>query len=237
MLGHAVHKVYGRESKRDELVRVGLTRVRRIAFRMARRLPPNVEVDDLISAGTEGLLKAVNAYDEKVNPRFEPYADTRIRGAILDELRAADPMTRHGRRRMAEVEKTIRELRQEYGTEPTEEEISARLSIPLEQFQKLMEHLARAPALGRLGEVEPDEIANAGKDPEGLLEQERLHSKLISAIGKLPQRTQLVLALYYQEECTQAEIGKILDVTESRICQLLGEATARLRSRIKSDSE
>ena len=230
MLARAVPQAYAKAHTRDDLIRLGLPRVRRIAFRMARRLPPNIEVDDLISAGTEGLLKAIAAYDSNVNPRFEPYADARIRGAILDELRAADPMTRHGRRRMAEVESAIRTLRQTLSTEPTEEQIAEALEMPLPQYQKLMENLARAPALGRLGEVDPDDVPGKVTTPEGLLEKQQLKASLIASIGKLPQRTQLVLALYYQEECTQAEIGRILSITESRVCQLLGEATVRLRS-------
>ncbi len=215
---------------REQLVASGLAIVRRTAFRLARRLPPNVEVGDLIGSGTEGLLKAIERYDPVRYPRFEPYAEARIRGAILDELRAADAMTRHGRRRLAEVTRAIRKLETELGRSPEEEEVAAELGLPMETYQKLTEDLARGPALGRLGEIDPDDIVSSDDDPVGHIADLELKPRLVAAIQKLPERVQTVLALYYQEECTQAEIGKILGVTESRVCQILGEATARLRA-------
>lgn len=220
-------------ASRDELVALGLPIVRRIAFRMARRLPPNVDVGDLIGAGAEGLLRAAEAYDPTRHSRFESYAETRIRGAILDELRTLDPMTRHGRRRLAEVTRTIRDLQLALGRAPTEQEIAEALGIGLEQYQKLAEDLARGPALARLGEVDPDAVDSDEHDPGRELEATELKTRLVAAIRQLPERTQLVLALYYQEECTQAEIGKILGITEGRVCQILGEAAARLRSALE----
>lgn len=218
---------------RDELITLGLPIVRRLAFRMVRRLPPSVDVGDLIGAGHEGLLKAADAYDATRYPRFEPYAEARIRGAILDELRASDQMTRHGRRRLAQVSRTIRELNQKLGRSPSEEEIAARLEMPLDQYRKLAEHLARGPALARLGEIEADDVADKGRpDPASTYAQKEMKQRIAEAIKKLPERTQMVLALYYQEECTQAEIGRVLGVTEGRVCQILGEATARLRARL-----
>jgi len=215
---------------RDELIEKGLPLVRRQAFRLARRLPPNVDVGDLIGAGTEGLLKAVEGYDHDRFPRFEAYADSRIRGAILDELRASDSMTRHGRRRLSEVSKAIRKLQLELGRSPEEDEVARELGMELEAYQQLTEDLARGPALGRLGEDDPDEVAGPLGDPATILDQRLTKQALAKAIHRLPERTQTVLALYYQEECTQAEIGKILGVTESRVCQILGEAHARLRA-------
>lgn len=222
---------------RDQLIELGLPIVRRIAFRMARRLPPSVEVDDLISSGTEGLLKAIDGYDPTRYERFEPYAETRIRGAILDELRSADSLTRHGRRRMGEVTRAIQELEAQLKRPPTEEEVAAKLNIGLEEYQTLMSELARGPALGRLGEIEPDDVASGHDDPCSLYTEQELKSRLAGAISKLPERMQQVLALYYQHECTQAEIGKILGVTESRVCQILGEAATRLRAHLANDEE
>lgn len=222
---------YSNKPSREQLLQIGLPMVRRTAFRMARRLPPNVEVDDLIGAGTEGLLKAIDGFDPTRYDRFEPYAERRIRGAILDELRSADSMTRHGRRRMAEVTKAVRGLQQELGRQPTEEEIADKLGMALDQYQRLSEDLARGPALARLGEADPDEVASdKADDPASLFAEKELRQRLVSAIKGLPKRNQMVLALYYQEECTQAEIGEILGVTESRVCQIIGEATARLRA-------
>lgn len=218
------------ETAREELVRQGLPLVRRMAFRMARRLPPNVDVNDLIGAGTEGLLKAVQYYDAERYPQFEPYAKTRIRGAILDELRANDSLTRYGRSRMAEITNTIKELQHRLGRQPAEDEIAARMGIPLEQYQRLTGDLMRGPTLQGLSSVAADDAESNTITPDAALLDSDLKRRLAAAMGKLTERTQQVLALYYQEECTQAEIGQILGVTESRVCQILGEATARLRA-------
>jgi len=201
-----------------------------MAFRMARRLPPNVDVNDLIGAGTEGLLKAVQYYDAERYPLFEPYAKTRIRGAILDELRANDSLTRYGRSRMAEITNTIKELQHRLGRQPAEDEIAARMNIPLEQYQRLTGDLMRGPTLQGLSSVAADDAESGLATPDAVLLDTDLKRRLSEAMGKLSDRTQQVLALYYQEECTQAEIGQILGVTESRVCQILGEATARLRA-------
>lgn len=216
--------------ERDRLIETGLPLVRRMAFRLARRLPPSVEVGDLIGAGNEGLLRAIAAYEPAKYPRFEPYAEARIRGAMLDELRAADPVTRHGRRRMAEVKKAIQSLTAELGRPPEEEEIAAEMGMNIESYRRLAQDLARAPMLGHVGEVEPDEIEGHWEDASEVLLEREKKSLIASAIGKLPQRTQQVLALYYTESCTQAEIGQILGVTEGRVCQILGDASARIQA-------
>jgi RNA polymerase sigma factor for flagellar operon FliA len=215
---------------REELICQGLPLVRRMAFRMARRLPPNVDVNDLIGAGTEGLLKAVQYYDAERYPHFEPYAKTRIRGAILDELRANDSLTRYGRSRMAEITNTIKQLQHQLGRQPAEDEIAARLGMPLEQYQRLSGDLMRGPTLQGLSSVSADDAESGNATPDAVLLDSDLKRRLAAAMRKLTERTQQVLALYYQEECTQAEIGQILGVTESRVCQILGEATARLRA-------
>ncbi|MEM1414929.1 MAG: RNA polymerase sigma factor FliA [Myxococcota bacterium] len=218
--------------ERDALVRRGLPIVRRLAFRMARRLPASVEVGDLIGAGSEGLMKAAASYDGSKHPRFEPYAEARIRGAMLDELRSADPVTRHGRQKMSEVSKAIAALTQRYGRPPEEAEVADELGMTLERYRKLSEDLAKAPALGHVGDVLPDEIQGDAEDPASVYLEKERQRLVADAITRLPQRTQMVLALYYQEECTQAEIGRILEVTEGRVCQILGEAAARIRAEL-----
>lgn len=215
---------------RDELIQRGLPIVRRIAFRMARRLPSSVDVGDLIGAGNEGLIKAANSYDASAYPRFEPYAERRIRGSILDELRSLDPVTRHGRKRMVEVSKAVKKLQLAMGRPPEEDEIAKELGMELKDYQRLAMELARGPMLGRLGQVEPDHVDGGYDDPASIYSQKELKRRVSQAITQLPERTQTVLALYYQEECTQAEIGEILSVTESRVCQILGEAAARIRA-------
>lgn len=214
---------------REELITRGLPIVRRIAFRLARRLPPNVDVGDLIGSGTEGLLKAIEGYDVSHTAKFETYAESRIRGAILDELRAQDALTRHGRRQFGEVTKAVRKLEAELGRTPEEEEVAKRLGIDLDAYHKLTESLSRAPALANLGAIDPDDVAGDESTTRDI-ETRQLKAALVEAIKKLPERMQTVLALYYQEECTLAEVGQILGVTESRVCQILGETNVRLRA-------
>jgi RNA polymerase sigma factor for flagellar operon FliA len=214
---------------RDELIARGLPIVRRVAFRLARRLPPNVDVGDLIGAGNAGLLKAVSAWDMDRTPSFEAYIEARVRGAILDELRRNDPMTRHGRRKLAEVTKAVRALEARLGRRPEEHEIAEALGVTLEEFHRIAEDLARGPALARMGD-DPDGLSHGDANAEATLLDRELKARLVEALKRLPERQQQVLALYYQEQCTQAEIGRILGVTESRVCQILGEATARLRA-------
>jgi RNA polymerase sigma factor for flagellar operon FliA len=219
----------GPRPTRDELIQRGLPIVRRLAFRLARRLPPNVDVGDLIGAGTEGLLKSIESYDVTNAARFETYAEARVRGAILDELRGQDTLTRHGRRQMGDVARAMRKLENSLGRAPEEEEVAAALGIELDVYHKLAENLSRAPALANVGALDPDEVAG-GSDSAGEFEHRELKLQLVAAIQRLPERTQTVLGLYYQEECTLAEIGQVLGVTESRVCQILGDATARLRA-------
>lgn len=215
-----------------ELVRRGLPIVRRLAFRLARRLPPNVEVDDLISAGNEGLLRAATLYEPTGEARFEVYAERRIRGAMLDELRAMDPVTRHGRQKMRDVSRAISALTQENGQPPTEAMVAERLGIDIPSYRKLTRDLSRAPALGHVGESSPEDVAAMTPLPDARLLDEEKRRLVAVAITHLPERTQQVMALYYQEECTQAEIGRILNVTEGRVCQILGEAAARIRAHL-----
>ena len=216
----------------EEYLREGVALVRRLAFRMVRRLPSNVEVDDLIGAGMEGLLKAIHSFDESRGTRFDAYAKTRVRGAILDELRANDVMTRHGRARLSEVSNAIARLQQSYGRDPSDEEVAEALSMSLGTYQRLTEELGQGPLLAGLGAVAPDEVAGEQRDPSLEYEDSEARALLADAIVGLPRRNQEVLALYYQEDCTQAEVAAILGVSESRVCQLLGETNARLRTKL-----
>lgn len=231
------HKGYGPQGAedghpQDEHLEAGMQLVRRLSFRMARRMPPNIDVDDLISAGMEGLIKAMASFDPSRQLSFEAYAKSRIRGAILDELRAGDTMTRYGRARLSEVTAAIAELRQQLGREPSEHAVADRLGISIEHYQKLSADFGRAPLLAGLGGVNPDDVEGPAVDPSSHFDEREMRGLLARAIAQLPERSQQVLALYYQEECTQAEVGAILGVSESRVCQLLGEATARLRAKI-----
>jgi RNA polymerase sigma factor for flagellar operon FliA len=214
---------------RDALVAVGLPIVRRVAHGVARRVPSHVDIGDLVGAGTEGLLRAVSAYDPGRSDRFEPYAETRIRGAILDELRAIDTMTQYGRRRMAEVHKRTWELERALGRAPSEEEVAEALGMSVRDYQDLLVSAYHASGMANAEPADPDLVAGGGPDPSVICAESEERRRLAEAISRLPARQQEVLALYYQHECTQAEIGRLLGVTESRVCQILSDATGRLR--------
>jgi RNA polymerase sigma factor for flagellar operon FliA len=227
----------GAAQSREALIERGLPIVRRMAFRMARRLPSHIEVNDLIGAGTEGLLRAVASFDSERYPQFEPYAKTRIRGAILDELRSNDSLTRYGRERMSQVTKVIRQLQQALGRTPDEAEVADGLGVPIDQYQKMAAELTQGPALLGLRGISADDAESKNVTPDDEFADGDIKRRLAAAVATLPDRLKQVLALYYQEECTQAEIGEIIGVTESRVCQILGEGALRLRAKLEAEDE
>lgn len=217
---------------RERMVTVGLPIVYRVARRIARRLPSSIEVDDLVGAGTEGLMRAIAAYDSDRGNMFEPYAEARIRGAILDELRAGDSVTQYARRRLAAARRAAVALEATLGRAPTEAEIAAEAGVSIAAYRELLAGVAHAGTMA-FGVGDPDAFASADPDAcalYGLAEERR---RLAAAIAKLSPRLQEVLGLYYQHECTQAEIGRLLGITESRVCQLLAESVAHLRRALR----
>lgn len=227
MYGRGYEGSLGAEEQNARIAQ-SLPLVRRLAYRLAKRLPAHIDVDDLIGAGHEGLMQAVRAYTPAPDVSFEAYAATRIRGAMLDVLRREDPLTRQGRQRMNEVTRQIGVLEAELQRPPTEEEVAAALGLSLDDYYVLMEELSRGPALAHGTGLDPDAFGEV--DPT--LDRLTLARLLSQAIGALPPRLQMVLALYYQEDLTQAEIAAVLEVTEGRVCQLLGEALVRMRARL-----
>ncbi|MBN8615934.1 MAG: sigma-70 family RNA polymerase sigma factor [Deltaproteobacteria bacterium] len=210
--------------------------VHRVARGVARRLPPHIDVADLVGAGAEGLVRAARAYDPMKCERFETYAEARIRGAILDELRSSDAMTRYGRRIEAAMRRARSELERELGRTPTDEELAARLKLPLAHYRRHADTARRGVMLCAGGMTDPDLVESSAPQPELLCVASDTRRRLAEAIAQLSPRKQEVLGLYFAEECTQAEIGRVLGVTESRVCQILSEAIARLRSLMGMDA-
>lgn len=208
--------------------------VRRTAIRMARKVPAHVSVSDLVGYGWLGLLEALNrAGPDLTDDEFEAYALYRVRGAILDYLRTLDPATRRARTLSRRVTRAIRELTHELGRPPEEGEISARLGMGDEEYQETLKTVGEA-GMARLelldiDDVDPVSQLNAPDEQAG---QRELCEAVSAAIQTLPERLQLVLALYYGEECTLREIGAVLSVSESRVSQLHSEAVHRLRAAI-----
>ena len=207
--------------------------VRRQALSLQVRLPASVELDDLIQAGMIGLLDALNRYDASQGASFATFASQRIRGAMLDELRSRDWVPRSVRRNNRALDEAIRRLEQRLGRPAEEREIAAALGVDLVEYRHLLMD-ANGSQLVALDELADEESAALCGEPHAtplaeLLEGRR-RTDLVKAIDRLPEREKLLLALYYQEDLNLKEIGAVLGVSESRVCQLHSQAVARLRA-------
>jgi RNA polymerase sigma factor for flagellar operon FliA len=211
--------------------------VRRHAYRLARRLPSHVHVEDLMGAGFVGLADALKKYDRSGPDRFEAYADCRIRGAMLDELRSYDPLSRDLRDLNNRIVLAVRELTAELGRPPEEIEIAQKLELPVAAFRERLAKLSfgglvSLDTTGGEG-VEGFELSDDDSEAADykLLRTER-RERLSDAVSQLPERLQSLLKLYYEQDYTLREIGDMLGVTESRACQLHAEAIVRLRAAV-----
>lgn len=224
---------------KKELVQRYIPLVKRVAHHLLLRLPASVMLDDLVQNGMLGLLDALDRYEDSYGAQFETYASQRIRGAMLDGLRENDWLPRNLRKEMRKVESAILGLEHQLGRSPSEGEIAERLEISLPQYQKTLQE-ARGHQLVYLedfrGEDDSDylehHLTDNDVDPAGILEDKKLRQQLASAIDELPERERLLMALYYEEELNLREIGAVLGVTESRVCQLHSQAVSRLRAHV-----
>ena len=204
--------------------------VKRVAYHLSSRLPSNIAIEDLVQAGMEGLLQAQKVFDASRGINFELFAKTRIRGAMLDEVRRISFSTRNVISTKRKQEEIIRDLTQKLGRQPKNIEVAAELGISIEEYES--DRLLAGSAEFVSTDESPDafeEIDESRGSPEVELEQAEDIEALASAIEKLPERSQQILALYYQEEMNLKEIGEILSVSESRISQILSETAGKLR--------
>ncbi len=214
--------------------------VKRIAHHMMSRLPGSVEADDLIQVGMMGLMEALNRYEEMPGAQFETYAQQRIRGAMLDELRQLDWLPRGARRNMRQIEAAVNALQQQLGRSPTEKEIAGELRVTIEGYHQMLLDARGAQLVHYEDFTDSDDddflernCAATGADPLANLLDGDLRHALIGAIDGLPEREKTLMGLYYEQEMNFKEIGAILGVSESRICQIHSQAIARLRSVLK----
>ena len=228
---------------RDAMIRQYLPLVRRLAHHMIAKLPANVELDDLIQVGMIGLSEALTRYEVAQGVQFETFATQRIRGAMLDELRESDWMSRSSRKSQKDIEKALRSLEQKLGRSPLESEIASEMGMGLADYQSLLGKV-RGTQLVYLEDMshgnEDDDgfldrhVADSGADPVELLRDQRLRVSLVNAINTLPEREQHIMGMYYEHDMNLKEIAAVLGVTESRVCQLHSQSIARLRAKMRS---
>ena len=217
--------------------------VRRLAHYMMAKLPASVEVDDLIQVGLIGLADALSRYEASQGVQFETFATQRIRGAMLDELRGNDWMSRGSRKSQKEIETTMRRLEHRLGRSPIESEIAAEMGMTLVDYQTLLgkvrgTQLVYLEDMSRNGEDDDNfldrHVADSEADPMNMLRDHRIRESLVAAIKGLPEREQYIMSMYYEQDMNLKEIAEVLDVTESRVCQLHSQSIARLRAKMRS---
>ncbi|MFZ3083884.1 RNA polymerase sigma factor FliA [Rhodoferax ferrireducens] len=228
---------------RNAMIRQYQPLVRRLAHHMMAKLPANVEVDDLIQVGLIGLSEALTRYEAAQGVQFETFATQRIRGAMLDELRGNDWMSRGSRKSQKDIEQALRRLEHKLGRTPLESEIAADLGLSLVDYQTLLgkvrgTQLVYLEDMAR-GNDEEDSfldrhVGDSDADPMNMLRDQRLRQALVAAIKNLPEREQFIMSMYYEQDMNLKEIAAVLDVTESRICQLHSQSIARLRAKMRA---
>lgn len=238
------YKETGEIGAREQLVLEYLHLVKYIAGRMAIGLPATIEYDDLVSYGIFGLFDAIEKYDNSRGVKFESYASTRIRGAILDGLRAADWVPRSVRQKARQLARTMSQLEAKLGRPATDEEVRRAMGVNTDEYVQLLQDVAVATLLSldepwSMGGPDGEKLCLADmvaddnrEDPAFIVTREAVLGVLADAVEELPERERLVITLYYFEELTLKEIGKILDVSESRVSQLHTKALSRLRGKL-----
>lgn len=228
--------------EREQLIIQYIPLVKNIVGRIAMRLPSHVGKDDLINAGIIGLMSALEKFDETRNVLFETYAGFRIRGAILDELRSRDVVSRSDRNKETRLEEAFEALQKELGRNPEDEEVAEYLDVSLEDYYKLMND-AKGVSILSSDDLPPDYCEKHSQsevlekidenNPFALISRTELKETLRDAIEALPEKESLVLSLYYYEELTLKEIGLVLELSESRISQLHSQAILKLKGSLK----
>ena len=226
------------DSQRDFLEKYSVL-VRRIAHHLLGRLPPSVQVEDLIQAGMIGLLEAQKNYDGNKGASFETYAGIRIRGAMLDDIRRGDWVPRSVHKHNREVSQAIAILEGILNRDPTDAEVAKQLGLELDQYHNILTDIncSRLIGIEDLG-VSEDTITMGGCDEENIpfqgVSDESFRKALVDSIKSLPERESLVLSLYYDEELNLKEIGEVIGVSESRVSQILSQSMQRLRTKLSA---
>lgn len=216
--------------------------VKRMAHHLLARLPASVQVDDLVQAGMLGLMDAASRFEEGQGAQFETYASQRIKGAMLDELRANDWMPRGVRRAQRQIERAIGKLLHRLGHSPTEPEVAKEMGLSLAEYQTLLADARGAQLIHFDSQDDGDDsdpfldrhLADASGDPLQQVHDARFRGALIGAIEVLPEREKMLMGMYYEKELNFREIAAVMGVTESRVCQLHSQSIARLRAKMRA---
>ncbi|MEY2685432.1 MAG: hypothetical protein RJA09_2576 [Pseudomonadota bacterium] len=228
---------------RDAQLRKYSGLVHKLAHHMMAKLPASVEVDDLIQVGMIGLTEALARYEPSQGVQFETFASQRIRGAMLDELRDSDWMSRGSRKMQKDIEHAVQRLEQRLHRVPKESEIAEEMGMSLADYQQALAkvrgtQLVYLEDMAGRGDDEDHFLdrylpTDAQADPQAMLGDQRMRTALVGAINKLPEREQHVMSMYYEHDMNLKEIAAVLGVTESRVCQLHSQSIARLRARLR----
>jgi RNA polymerase sigma factor FliA len=239
-----LHLTYTAKGQLDQnaLLKQHQPLVRRLANHLMARVPPSVQVDDLIQVGMMGLMDALARFDASQGIQFETFASQRIRGAMLDDLRANDWMSRRSRKSQKEIGKAIVLLEHKLGRSPIESEIAKEMGMSLADYQSLLDEVkgTQLVHIEDLSRTEEDDsfldrhAADKGTDPINLLLDHQLKIALVEAIKTLPEREKQVMGMYYEEEMNLKEIAAVLGVTESRVSQIHSQIIARLRTKMRT---
>ena len=230
-------------SYRDQLITEYLPYVKRIVHRIAVHLPSTIDIDDLMNVGVIGLIQAVDRYDPSRDNKFMTYAVFRIKGAVLSELRSRDFLSRSNRRKIRDLETACLKLEQKLGREVDDEEVAKDLGIGVEQVYKTKQMSSISfISFEELGFSSRDEkekllsyLVDNDDDALTLTRLKELKEAVARAIEQLPEKEKLVISLYYLEELTMKEAGKVLNITESRVSQIHSQAILRLRAKLKKE--
>tara|TARA_R110002049_G_scaffold21792_20_gene79178 strand:- start:3188 stop:3907 length:720 start_codon:yes stop_codon:yes gene_type:complete len=219
----------------EDLVADNMVLVKRIAYHLAARMPSSVEIDDLIQAGMLGLIEAAGNFDASRGASFETFAGIRIRGAMIDDIRKHDWTPRSVHHKYRQVSEAMYAIEAEKGRAAEPAEVAKRLNISVDEYHKILSDSASS-RLFSLEESQSDPVisrqppASEDDTPDEELARSQFAEQLSAAIDKLPERERLVLSLYYEQDLNLKEIGRVLDVSESRVCQIHGQAVIRLRA-------
>lgn len=233
MTSVAKHYELGAYASRDALFEDNLALVKIIAHHISVRLPPGKCVDDLIQVGMIGLLEAARTYEPNLGAVFKSYASIRIRGAIIDELRRESWMPRSVQKKSRELSDAIQRVESRLGRTATDREIAAEMAISLKEYGSVLESIAGSTVFSLDDRNNFNEPADDNNGPFKNIQNASIKKKLAEVIASLPDQEKLVVALYYDNGLNLREIGEVLNVSESRVCQIHSQSTSRLRSRMR----